>query len=221
MIFKDRTEAGRLLAQELVDYRGQDIVVLALPRGGVPVAREVAGYLEAPMDLLLVRKLGVPLQPELAMGAVMDGSPPVVVRNEGVIRQALISEDDFAAVRDLELEEIGRRRDLYLAGRPPVGLAGRIAVIVDDGVATGATVKAAIEGLRNLRPAEIVVAIPVGPPDAVAEIGRLADRVICLEEPESFGAIGFFYRDFHQLSDADVVAALESERQETLKEGSK
>ncbi len=209
MKFEDRTDAGRQLAAALKDFLEQDVVVLALPRGGVPVAREVANYLKAPLDLLLVRKLGVPWQPELAMGAVLDSNPPIVVRNEDVIRQAAVCEADFNSVRDRELTEIDRRRQLYSTGRPPIDVTGRIALIVDDGVATGATVKAAIKGLRKLHPEAVVVAIPVGPPDTVFDLRKLADRVVCLHEPGSFGAIGYFYRDFAQLSDEEVIASLE------------
>jgi putative phosphoribosyl transferase len=208
MVFKDRIEAGKKLAAALGALRGEDVVVLALPRGGVPLAAEVARSLHAPMDLLLVRKLGVPSQPELAMGAVMDGTPPVVIRNDDVVRQAWVSGEEFNAVKDRELAEIERRRQRYLAGRPPVDVRGRIALIVDDGIATGATVKAAIAGLRKLGPERIVVAAPVAPPDTAAELRRAADEVVILEEPVSFGAIGSFYRDFRQLSDDDVVALM-------------
>lgn len=206
MIFENRTEAGKKLADALSGYRGQDVVVLALPRGGVPLAYEVASSLSAPMDLLLVRKLGVPSHPELAMGAIMDGTPPVIIRNDYVISQAWVSGDAFNAVRDRELAEIERRRSLYLSGRQLARIKGRTALIVDDGVATGATVKAAIKGLRQLAPARIVVAVPVAPPDTVGELRQMADDVIVLDQPASFGAIGNFYRDFHQLGDDDVVA---------------
>ncbi|GAB4522443.1 MAG: hypothetical protein Tsb0019_24230 [Roseibium sp.] len=208
MIFEDRIEAGRKLAAALDAYRGEDVVVLALPRGGVPLAFEVARALGAPMDLLLVRKLGVPAHPELAMGAVMDGSPPVVIRNEDVVRHAWVSGEEFNAVRDRELAEIERRRQRYLAGRPPVDVKGRIALIVDDGIATGATVKAAIAGLRKLGPEKIVIAAPVAPPDTVAELRQAADEVVILDEPVSFSAIGCFYHDFRQLSDDDVIALM-------------
>jgi len=212
MIFEDRVEAGQKLAAALGAYRGQDVVVLALPRGGVPLGFEVARALGAPMDLLLVRKLGVPTHPELAMGAVMDGTPPVVIRNEDVVRQAWVSGDEFNAVRDRELAEIDRRRTRYLAGRQPIDVRGRIALIVDDGVATGATVKAAIAGLRQLEPAKIVVAVPVAPPDTAGELRQATDDAVILDEPVSFGAIGCFYRDFHQLSDDDVIDLMSKAR---------
>ncbi len=208
MIFEDRTQAGKLLAEALGAYRGSDVVVLALPRGGVPVAFEVARHLGAPLDLLLVRKLGLPAHPELAMGAVMDGTPPVIIRNEDVIRPARVSQASFNAVCEREKAEIERRRSRYLSGLPPVDLSGKTALIVDDGIATGATVKAAIRGLRQRHPAKVVVAVPVAPPDTVADLARMADEVICLDEPPDFGAIGCYYRDFRQLSDDEVVACL-------------
>jgi predicted phosphoribosyltransferase len=208
MSFVDRTEAGRRLAEALDAYAGKEAVVLALPRGGVPVAAEVASRLGAPLDLLIVRKIGVPYQPELAMGAVVDGEAPVVVRNEDVIRQADLSQAEFDRVRDHELAEIERRRERYLAGRQPVDIAGRTAIVIDDGIATGATVRAAIRGLRRKKPAEIVLAVPVAPPDTVAMLETEADRVVCLEQPSFFQAIGLHYRDFRQVSDEEVIATL-------------
>lgn len=208
MSFADRTDAGRRLAGALEAYAGKDVVVLALPRGGVPVAAEVASRLGAPLDLLIVRKIGVPYQPELAMGAVVDGAAPVVVRNEDVIRGADVSQAEFDRVRDRELAEIERRRARYLAGRRPVEVAGKTLIVVDDGIATGATVRAAIKGLRRKKPAEIVLAVPVAPPDTVAMLENEADRVVCLEQPPFFQAIGLHYRDFRQVSDEEVMATL-------------
>ncbi|MBD8892678.1 phosphoribosyltransferase [Roseibium litorale] len=219
MIFRNRTEAGRLLARALNAYRGKDAVVLALPRGGVPIACEIARYLGAPLDLLLVRKLGVPSQPELAMGAILEGSPPIVVRNENVIRQEWIPGTKFNAVCEKELAEIDRRRRIYLAGRLPMNVAGKTVIIVDDGVATGATMKAAIKGLRKREPGRIVVAIPVAPADTASELRLLADEVICIDEPVVFGAIGNFYDDFTQLSDDDVIAQLEDLRSSSARSG--
>lgn len=210
MPFADRTEAGRRLAAALEPYRADAPVVLALPRGGVPVAAEVARHLEAPLDILLVRKIGVPTQPELAMGAVVDGAEPVVVRNEDVIRLARVSAAEFDRAQEAEMREIERRRKRYLAGRRPLDVAGRTAVVVDDGIATGATVRAAIGGLKQRKAKKIVVATPVAPPDTVARLREEADDVVCLEEPANFGAIGFFYLDFRQLSDEQVVATLEA-----------
>lgn len=210
MPFKDRPEAGRRLAAALERYRDSGALVLALPRGGVPVAAEVAGRLNAQFDLLLVRKIGLPGQPELAMGAVVDGVEPVVVRNESVIRAAGVSTDDFERVRQTEMREIERRRARYLGRRVPLDVAGRTVIVVDDGIATGATVRAAVGGLRQRGAGRIVIATPVAPPDAVAELRGEADEVVCLEQPADFGAIGYYYRDFRQLSDDEVIATLEA-----------
>ncbi|MGZ3328784.1 MAG: phosphoribosyltransferase, partial [Xanthobacteraceae bacterium] len=163
MSFKDRSDAGRRLAAAVMGYKDQQPVVLALPRGGVPVAAEVAAALNAPLDLILVRKIGVPFQPELAMGAVVDGGAPLVVRNEDVISLAGIEEADFNAVRDRELAEIERRRERYLGGRERVEVAGRTAIVVDDGIATGATTRAALRATRLRNPKKLVLAVPVAP----------------------------------------------------------
>ena len=205
MVFINRSDAGRQLAQALRPYRDPQPVVLALPRGGVPVAAEVAAALGAPLDLLLVRKIGVPAQPELAMGAVVNGGDPIVVRNDDVIDLAGITEATFDAIRDRELTEIERRRRLYLGDRPSTPLAGRIAIVIDDGVATGATTRAALRAIRLRRqPARLVLAVPVAAPDALVALRDEADAVVCLEEHTSFGAIGFYYADFRQISDDEV-----------------
>lgn len=212
MPFDDRSEAGLRLAEALEHYRGKDVVVLALPRGGVPVAAEVAAFLDAPLDLLLVRKIGVPAQPELAMGAVIDGNSPLVVRNEDIIRHALVSEKEFDAACREELAEIERRRRAYVGDRPPVDVEGRVAIVVDDGIATGATIRAAIRGLRRRKPSSIVLAVPVAPPDTIEVLRNEADDVVCLEEPAYFHAIGLYYRDFRQLRDQDVIALMDAAR---------
>lgn len=206
--FADRADAGRRLAAALAEYRGRRPVVLALPRGGVPVAAEVAAALEAPLDLVLVRKIGLPDQPELAMGAVVDGDGTVVVRNEDVIARGRVSEETFARVRDAELAEIARRRRHYLGDRPRAQVAGRVVIVIDDGVATGATVRAALRALRRRGPAELVLAVPIGPVETLEALGREADRVVCPEERRQFFAIGPFYADFTQTTDAEVTAAL-------------
>lgn len=212
MPFVDRADAGRRLAAALVDLRNEDAVVLALPRGGVPVAAEIARSLGAPLDVTLVRKIGVPTHPELAMGAVVDGGDPIVVRNDEIIRIARISEHAFDSACYREVAEIERRRARYRGTAPPVAVEGRTVVLVDDGIATGATMRAAIRGLRRRRPKRIVAAIPLAPHEAIAELKGEADVVVCLEEPASFEAIGFHYEDFRQLSDEDVVTILDAVR---------
>jgi putative phosphoribosyl transferase len=208
MPFQNRTDAGRRLARALAEYKGKNAVVLALPRGGVPVAAEVAGALGAPLDLVLVRKIGVPMQPELAMGAAVDGPHPVVVRNEDVIQLVGVEEPEFQAVCEREFAEIERRRRRYLGTRKRAEVAGRVAIVVDDGIATGATTRAALRATRARNPQELVLAVPVGPTSSIAELRADADQVVCLEQYEEFGAIGFFYADFRQVSDQEVIETL-------------
>ncbi|MFN3656590.1 MAG: phosphoribosyltransferase [Pseudolabrys sp.] len=208
MPFTDRIEAGRRLAKALAGYKDKKPIVLALPRGGVPVAAEIAVVLDAPLDLILVRKIGVPYQPELAMGAVVDGGDPVTVRNEDVISLAGVSEQDFAAVRDEQLKEIERRRQAYLGDRARPTLAGRTVIVVDDGIATGATTRAALQAVRARKPTKLVLAVPVAPTDTLKKLRGEADEIVCLEDYELFGAIGLFYSDFRQVSDAEVVDLL-------------
>ena len=208
MSFKDRSDAGRKLAKALAGYKDQQPVVLALPRGGVPVAAEVAAVLNAPLDLILVRKIGVPFQPELAMGAVVDGGAPIIVRNEDVIQLAGIDEAQFKAICDSELAEIERRRQRYLGGRERVDVSGRTAIVIDDGVATGATTRAALRATRMRNPKRLVLAVPVAPTDNIAALRSDADDVICLEDHEFFGAIGAYYADFSQVADEEVIELL-------------
>jgi putative phosphoribosyl transferase len=209
MPFKNRSEAGQKLARALSNYKDQHPVILALPRGGVPVAAEVAAALGAPLDLILVRKIGVPFQPELAMGAVVDGGTPIIVRNEDVVQSAGIDETQFKAVCDGELAEIERRRQRYLGGRERVDVVGRTAVVIDDGIATGATMRAALRATRMRNPTKLVLAVPVAPSESIAEMREEADEVICLEDHEFFGAIGYYYGDFRQISDEEVIEILE------------
>lgn len=207
--FKDRIAAGRMLADALDRYRGTDVVVFALPRGGVPVAAEVARRLAAPLDLLLVRKIGAPYQPECALGAVIDGSRPAIVRNEEMIGYAGVSEAAFNEICRRELAENERRRAVYLRGRAPVDVRDKTAIIIDDGIATGATVRAAIEGLRLRSPRLVIVAVPVAPADVVETLRGVADDVVCLETPWDFHAISPYYDDFHQVGDDEVVRLLD------------
>jgi predicted phosphoribosyltransferase len=177
-----------------------------LPRGGVPVAAEIAASLRAPLDVILVRKIGAPLQPELAMGAVVNGAVPIIVRNEDIIREAMITEADFSRVCDLELAEIARRRRRYLG--EPIDVKDRVAIIVDDGIATGATVRAALRATRMRKPKKLVLAVPVAASDALRELMREADDVVCLEDYKYLGAIGLYYSDFSQTSDDEVMETL-------------
>jgi putative phosphoribosyl transferase len=204
----DRADAGRQLARTLAGYRDQHPVILALPRGGVPVAAEVAAALGAPLDLILVRKLGVPAEPELAMGAVVDGAAPIVVRNEDVIRIADVGEAQFNATRDAELAEIERRRRRYLGDRERADVAGRTAIVIDDGIATGATIRAALRATRMRKPRKLVVAVPVAPPDSLEALRGEADDIVCIEQPDLLGAIGAYYADFQQVSDREVIQTL-------------
>lgn len=208
MPFRDRSDAGRKLAAVLVRYRDQQPVILALPRGGVPVAAEVAKALSAPLDLILVRKIGVPDQPELAMGAVVDGGAPIIVRNEDVIRLAGIEESEFKAVCDGELAEIERRRQRYLGSRERAEIVGHTAIVVDDGIATGATMRAAVRATRMRNPKRLVLAVPVAPTESLAAMREEVDDVVCIEDHEFFGALSLYYRDFWQISDEEVTETL-------------
>ena len=207
-VFTDRTEAGRRLAQQLERFKDQQPVVLALPRGGVPVAYEVAKALEAPLDLVLVRKIGAPFQPELAIGAVVDGERPELVINRDVVDEYRIPESYLESERRRQLEEIERRRHLYLAGRPRVPVRDRTAIVIDDGIATGATMEAALHATRRAGPKRLVLAVPVAPPDTLERLRPEVDEVVCLMVPAFLGAIGSFYRDFRQLGDDEVIELL-------------
>ncbi|SME90031.1 putative phosphoribosyl transferase [Tistlia consotensis] len=209
-IFANRTAAGRELAERLLEKRYADPVVLALPRGGLPVAAEVARALEAPLDLVLVRKIGLPSQPELAVGAVVDGDRPELVVNEALRSVVEADPEAFAALEAHELREIERRRERYLKDRPRARVAGATAIVIDDGLATGATARAALKALRRQGPAKLVLAVPVAPPDTLAALAAEVDEVVCLETSASFFAIGQFYDDFGQLDDAEVVRILDS-----------
>ena len=208
-IFTDRKQAGQLLAEEVVRRGYRDPIVRGLPRGGVPVAAEVAAALKAPLDVVLVRKIGAPMQRELAMGAVVDGDAPEIVRNEDVIREFGITDDEFQREAEQQLRIIEARRALWVAGRTRAPVKDKTVIIVDDGIATGATIRASLHALKTQGPRRTVVATPVAPRDAVESLRQEADDVICLETPEYFGAIGFFYLNFSQVSDAEVTSILE------------
>lgn len=206
----DREEAGTYLARVLAGRKFKDPVIYALPRGGVPVARPIAEALNAPLDILMVRKIGLPWQPELAAASVVDGEQADIVLNEAVMRAAGL---DAAKINELakpELEEIERRRAVYLPGRLAVPAKGRTAILVDDGIATGTSMKAAIRAVQKRKPAQIIVAVPVAAPDTLHDLGAMVDDTIALAAPQRFGSVGNFYRDFHQLTDEEVIELLRS-----------
>lgn len=214
MPFVNRTEAGTRLATSLSRFRDQDPIVLALPRGGVPVAFEIARALDAPLDLIIARKIGVPFQPELAMGAVVNGDRPIVVRNDDVVGATGIGDAQFDAVCERETAEIKRRRERYLGNRPPVEVAGKTAIVVDDGIATGATVRAALRAMRKRGPKKLVLATPVAPNDTLSALESEVDEIACLESHALFGSIGTYYDDFSQVGDDEVVALLKTANRE-------
>lgn len=205
--FPNRNEAGRALATELTRYSHQDIVVLALPRGGVPVGFEIAHSLHAPLDVFLVRKLGAPHNEELAMGAIASGG--VRVLNQNVVNQLGITEDQIEEVAEAELRELERREQAFRHGHPPVLVSDRICVLVDDGLATGSTMRAAVLALRQQTPQRIAIAVPVAAADTCAEFEPLVDEVVCLYTPEPFIAVGRWYDDFAQLTDEEVRVYLQ------------
>jgi putative phosphoribosyl transferase len=207
-IFEDRADAGRALASVLRAYgEAKDAIVLALPRGGVPVGFEIAQALGLPLDVLVVRKLGLPWQPELAMGAIASGG--ALVLNEDVLRFGGAREGVLEQVRRRELQELERREKAYRGARLPLDMAGRTGILVDDGLATGATMEAAVKALGALGAKRVVVAVPVASPEARERIAALADEVVCLESPAHFSAVGQWYRDFRQTSDTEVGELLD------------
>ena len=216
--FTSRTQAGQLLAEEVAKFRFEQPVVLALPRGGVPVAFEVARLLKAPLDLLLVRKIGVPWQPELAAAAVVDGERRDLVFNDEVMLTLGLERNEIEKAAAKEIAEIDRRRKLYLKGRKPVSVMGRTAIVVDDGIATGTTVKVALLALKKRSPKRLVLAVPVAPGDRINELSAHVDDIICLHQPYPFMAIGVFYRDFHQVTDDEVIEMLAAADTSNLKD---
>jgi putative phosphoribosyl transferase len=207
-LFANRSEAGRVLAQRLLGFKSERPLVLALPRGGVPVGFEVARMLEAPLDLVLARKMGAPFQSELAIGAVVNGTRAEMILNEEMVREFQIPESYVAEERARQLAEIERRRKLYLGSRARAPVEGRTAIVLDDGIATGATMEAALRATRRANPKRLVLAVPVAPPDTIERLRPRADEVVCLATPRLFGAIGAFYEDFRQVSDEGVVDLL-------------
>ncbi len=210
IVFHDRIDAGTKLAHSLGEYRGRQPVVLGLPRGGVVVGAPIAADLSCPLDIIVVRKLGAPGRSELGVGAIAEHG--VRVLNDDLIRYLRVKDDHLTAVEDQERVELGRRVERYRRGRPEVDLKGRVAIVVDDGLATGYTARAAVLAARARRAGEIVLAIPVGAEDTVTALEGLADRVVVLTVPKDFRAVGFWYQNFTQTSDKEVLAALESAR---------
>jgi len=207
--FADRNDAGRRLAERLGALDPSGTVILALPRGGVPVAAAIAAHSGAPLDLVLVRKIGAPGEPELAIGAVADGAAPQIVVNDAIAAAFGLSPEAVRARAGPHLAEIARRRALWLKGRPPLGLSGRTAVLVDDGIATGATMAVAIAAVRAAGAARVVLAVPVAASDALAALSARVDETVCLAMPEPFGSVGAHYRAFPQLADDEVTELLD------------
>ena len=213
-LFRDRSEAGRVLAEKLKPYADRaDVIVLALPRGGVPVGYEIAAALHAPLDVFLVRKLGLPGHEELAMGAIASGGVRVV--NPDVVRPLQIPDEIIDRVAQQELRELERRERLYRGNRPPPEVHGRTVILVDDGLATGSTMRAAVAALRQQRPARIIVAVPVGAVETCAEFRSEADDIVCARTPEPFYAVGLWYGDFSQTTDDEVRELLERAAEES------
>jgi putative phosphoribosyl transferase len=210
MVFADRRDAGRRLAVHLAHLAGRDVVVLALPRGGVPVGFEVAAAIGAPLDVIVVRKLGVPSQPELGMGAI--GEDGVVVMNPEVVRAARVTSSQIEAIAERERHELDRRAQRFRGDRTRVAIGGRTVVIVDDGIATGSTARAACQVARAAGADRVILAVPVGPPTAVADLRGDADEVVVADTPSRLYAIGEWYRDFSQTSDEEVVDLLAAAR---------
>lgn len=212
MTFRDRFEAGNFLAQKLEHYADEpDVIVLALPRGGVPVAFEVAKALNAPLDVFLVRKLGVPGHEELAMGAIANGN--IEVLNNQVVEPLQIPADLIESVARRERETIQRQREMYRGSEPPPKIEDRVVILVDDGLATGSTMRAAVTALRSQRPKRLIVAVPVGAAQTCAELGSDVDEVVCAISPERFMAVGAWYDDFSPTSDGTVIALLDQARE--------
>ncbi len=213
-MFKDRKEAGMLLAEKLKHFAGQqNVLVLALPRGGVVTGVEIANRLKAPLDVLIVRKIGHPWQPELAVGAISETGS--IVYNEEVVSSVGVTKDYLRGEAARQREEIARRQQLYRNGQKLVDLRGKTVILVDDGVATGATMRAAVEALTREHVGKLVVAVPVAPPDTAAVLQRIVDVFVCLEIPDDFMAVGSYYAEFRQIMDAEVVALLGDFRERT------
>ena len=209
MLFSDRSDAGRRLAERLLRFKNKQPIVLALPRGGVPVGFEIARALAAPLDLVLVRKIGAPYQEELAIGAIADGEHPELVTDLALMAGLDVTPEYLEQAKSTALREIERRRHAWFGDRKPIDVAGRTAIVVDDGIATGATMQVALRATRRRKPARLVLAVPVAPAHSLEALWHEADETICLSTPEDFFAVGQFYRRFPQLGDDEVTTLLE------------
>jgi predicted phosphoribosyltransferase/dienelactone hydrolase len=210
-VYGTREEAGQMLARRLSCFRQREVVVLGIPRGGLPVAREVSEALGAPLDVIVVRKLGAPGQPELGIGAVVDGDHPGAIFNQDIIEHLGVEDEYIKAEIGRQLKEVHRREIAYRGRRPKVPLEGKTVIVIDDGIATGSSVRAALRGVRRQKPKRLVLAVPVAPAESIEALRSEADEIVCLETPEDFFAVGQFYRDFHQVSDEEVRTILQKE----------
>lgn len=212
ILFNDREDAGNQLADKLLKYKDQNPLIIALPRGGVPVAYVISEALSAELDVIIVRKLGAPGNPELGIGALVEGNPPQKILNEGIIFHLGVTDDFIDRESEEQNKEILRRATVYRGGRGLADMSGRTVIVVDDGIATGATIKAALKGIKAQNPDKIIVAVPVAPPDILYALTEIADEVICVERPEFLYAIGAYYRNFDQVTDDEVIYMLEQSR---------
>lgn len=211
-VYSNRQQAGRMLAQRLMSHAGANAVVVGIPRGGLPVAKEVADALGTLLDVVVVRKLGAPGQPELGIGAVVDGDHPRAIFNQDIVEHLGVSDEYIEAEIARQLKEVNRRETTYRGGRAKIPLAGKTVILVDDGIATGSSMRAALRGVRRQKPKRLVLAVPVAPAETIEALRGEADEIVCLETPEDFFAVGQYYRDFHQVSDNEVRAILQTKQ---------
>ena len=210
--FRNRVHAGRCLARQLTHLQDEDPIVLALPRGGVVVGFEVASALDAPLDIVTVRKIGAPFHREYGIGALVDGDEPELLLDRDRLEMLGVTDEQLRAVIEHELSEIHRRERLYRAGKPRIDLRDRVIIVVDDGIATGSSIRAALRGLRRMNPRRLVLAVPVAPPDTIESLRNECDEIVCLLLPPGFRAVGEFYEDFEQTNDDEVIALLQESR---------